>query len=542
MRKMDRRTFLRLIAGLATTAAVAAAGVGCAPGASFLVPIATPTQSTGAGAAVPKGPTGELTIGLSTGVDTLDVHLTRGGSTPAIMAHVMDGLRRRVSSGAWVPHLLKSWENVDDVTWIFHLQEGVEFTNGEKFNAAVLAYNFKRFADPATGTMQGGTQFTRYFKSCEVVDEYTVRWTTTSPVAPLLEFIPRPFLMMSPKAISELGKQTANQAVGSGPFKVVEYAPGERLVLEANEKYWMGAPKIAKVTIRTIPETATRLVELKTGRVDIIDQVPAENIPELEQAGGIKMVRVPSELTAYIQLNCAREPFNSVKVRQALNYAINRDAIVKGVMLGAGVPQVGYLSPAHEGYDPNLKPYAYDPDKARQLLADAGYPKGFKFTLSGPSGRYYKDKEILQAVASQLEAIGLTVTLNIVEWNTYVNQFTQTPRPFEAAMMGYGNSGGALYVMNSNVYSKANAYGYYGYVNPAFDKLYEEAMITFDPKQRDLKVRQLRQILYDDAPFIFVAGQQIVYAVRSNVQDFNPWPDGDFWLREGQGVYKTTGA
>jgi peptide/nickel transport system substrate-binding protein len=271
--------------------------------------------------------------------------------------------------------------------------------------------------------------------------------------------------------------------------------------------------------------------------VDVIDAVPAENIPELQQTKGINIVRAPNEMSAYIQLNCAKEPFNNVKVRQALNYAINRDAIVKGVMLGAGEPQVGFLSPAHEGYDPNLKPYAYNPDKARQLLEQAGYPKGFKFTLAGPTARYYKDKEILQAVASQLEAVGLTVDLKIMDWGAYIGEFIKKPPVFDAAMIGYGDGGTAFTALNMAVYSKANAAGYYGYKNSEFDSLYEKALGTLDTQQRAGLVRQMRQILYEEAPFIYVAAQQVIYAIRDNVHDFYPMPEGNFWLREGQGAY-----
>ena len=532
--QIDRRTFLRLIAGLAG-GAVAAIGAACVPGAT---PTAAPTPTAVPPTPTPKFPSGELNIVQATTVDTMDVHLTRGGLTPAVVGHMMDGLKRRLHTGEWVPHLIKSWENIDEVTWLFHLQEGVEFHNGEKFNASVLEYNFNRLADPGTGAMSGGERFTRDHKSCEVVDDYTVRWITQSPLAPILEFISEAFLMMSPQAIAELGKDTVNKAVGTGPFKFVEWTPGEKLIMEANENYWMGPPKLARVVWRPILEPVTRIVELKTGRADVISRVPAENIPELEQAGGIKIIRVPSEMSAYIQLNCGREPFNNVKVRQAMNYAIDREAIVKHVMLGAGEPQVGFLTSAHEGYDPDLKPYPYDPDKARSLLEQAGYPNGFKLTLSGPSGRYYKDKEILEVVASQLEAIGLTVELNIMEWGAYIGEFIKKPPPFDAGMIGYGDGGSAIATMNA-CYSRVESAGYYGYENPEFDDLLEEARATFDPKERDLKVRKLRQILYDEAPFIYVTVQQIIYATRDNVYDFYPWPDGDYWLREGDGCYKT---
>jgi peptide/nickel transport system substrate-binding protein len=306
--------------------------------------------------------------------------------------------------------------------------------------------------------------------------------------------------------------------------------------MEAYEDYWQGPPKLARVEWRPVLEAATRIVELKTGGADIIDQVPAENIAELEQAGGIQIFRLASEQPECIELNCAREPFNNVKVRQALNYAIDRDSIVQYVMLGAGEPQVTFLSPSHAGTDPDLKPYPYDPDKARSLLEEAGYPNGFKFTLSGPSGRYYKDKEVLEAVGSQLEAIGLTVELNIMEWGAYIGDFVKEPRVYDAGMIGYGDSGTFKSIYTA-VYSKSPSYGWYGYTNPDFDTLFDEAMGTFDDNERDLKVRELRQILYDDAPFIYIAAPQILFAARDNVHDFYPWPSGNFWLREGDGCY-----
>jgi len=545
--QIDRRTFLRLMAGLASGGALAAMGVGCAPGATPTeVSQATGTAVPTPGAATPiatpiptpKFPSGELNLVEASDLDTMDVHITRGGVTDVVVGHMIEALKRRVHTGEFVPHLVQEWENVDDLTWLLHLQEGVEFHNGEKFDASVLDYNFKRFADPATGTMYGGEKFTSYFKSCEVVDDYTIKWTTQAPLGPILEFISPAFEMMSPKAIAELGEDIVNKAVGTGPFKFVEWTPGAKLIMEANEDYWMGPPKLARVVWRPILEAATRLVELKTGGADVVGGIPAENIPELEDAGGIQILRAQNEQSPYIELNCFREPFNNVMVRQAMNYAIDRESIVQYVMLGAGEPQVGFLTSAHEGYDPDLKPYPYDPDKARSLLEQAGYPNGFKFTLSGPSGRYFKGKEILEAVGSQLEAIGLTVELNIMEWGAYVGEFIKRPTVFDAGMIGFGDDGSALGNMDACVYSKAESYGWFGYSNPEFDALFDEAMAMFDPEERDLKVRQMRQILYDEAPFIYVTNPQIIWAVRDEVRDFFPWPDGFYWLREGEGCYK----
>ncbi|HEM62438.1 MAG TPA: hypothetical protein ENO24_09120, partial [Chloroflexi bacterium] len=524
--QIDRRTFLRLMAGIASGTAMAAMGVACAPAAAptaapEVTGAAVPTASAVQTTATPKFPSGELTVVTTQAVDTMDVHVTRGGAQ-SMVGHMLDGLKRRLHTGKWTTHLISSWENVDEVTWLFHLQEGVVFHNGEVFNASVLEYNFKRFADPDTGTMYGGERFTQYHKSCEVVDDYTVTWTTQTPLAPILEFISDAFQMMSPQAITELGADLVNKAVGTGPFKFVEWTPGEKLVMEANEDYWMGPPKLARVVCRQIVEPATRIVELKTGGVDAISHVPVENIPELEEAGGIQIIRVPSEMPSYIELNCGREPFNDVRVRQAMNYAIDRESIVQYVMMGAGEAQAGFLTSAHEGYDPDLKPYPYDPDKARSLLSDAGYPNGFKFTLSGGIGQSYKDKEIMEAVASQLEEIGLTVELNIMEFGAFIGEFIEKPAPFDAASIAYGSRGSSFETMNMSVYSKANGAGWYGYENPEFDALFEEAMATFDPTERDLKVRQLRQILYDDAPFIYIAVPQIIYATRANVHDFYP--------------------
>jgi peptide/nickel transport system substrate-binding protein len=501
-----------------------------------------PDQATAAAIATPVIPTefprGELNFIDASTVDTMDIHVTRGGVTFTVLGNIYDGLKRRKHSGEIVNHLIESYENPDNVTWLFHLQQGVTFHNGEKFDARVVKFNFDRYADPATGSMHGGETFTRSFTACEVVDNYTVKWTTAKPLGPMFEYIRDSFMMMSPKAFTELGKDVATYAIGTGPFKFVEYLPGERLVMEANQDYWMGTPKLSRVVWRSIGEAASRLVELKTGRADIISQVPVEDIAALEDAENINIIRRSSDLSTYIALNCTREPFNNVLVRQALNYAIDRDSIVKYVMLGAGEPQAGFLTSAHTGYDPSLRPYPYDPDKARKLIEQAGYPNGFKFTLSGPSDRYFKDREILEAVAAQMEAIGLSVQLNIMEWATYIGEFIKKPPTFDAGMIGYGNGGTAFSAMGQSVYSVSQESGWFGYDNPEFNAKYEQAMMMFDPAERDLAVRELRQILYDDAPFIYIAAPQQLYAAHDDVRDFFPGPSGDYWFREGDGCYK----
>lgn len=524
---ISRRDFLRISSEILAAAGIGASGIfGSRP------------QKAYASGNLQYEDLPELVIAQDFDLDTLDSNLTAAsGSVPYILGHIQDGLRRPKYGGGYTLQLVDHLELVDDLTYLLHLKQGIKFQDGSDFNADVVVANFDRYADPATGTVQGGEGFTVYYKSWEAVDEYTVKLVTQDLLADVLNYLGEGNLMHSKKQLEERPESLQYEVIGTGPYKFVEWIPGERFVVEINPDYWGDKPHFSKITWRPVLEAATRVVELKTGRADIITNLPLEFINDIENTKGLKILKETGNMSSYIQFNCEKPPFNDKRVRQAMNYAIDRDSIVNYVMQGYGEPQVTFLNPSHDGYDPDLKPYPYDPEKAKELLAEAGYADGFTFTLAAPTDRYQKGKEICEAVAAQLEKIGVHAILEFSEFSSYIQRFVTRPVTFDAGLIGYGNSP-AMWEIASSAYSRVPQAGYMSWLNEEFDDKFEKAKTIFDDKERDLAIRELRQILYDDPPFMYVVQPLSVFAMKENIQNFKLWPDMGYWLLEGGGCYK----
>ncbi len=316
-----------------------------------------------------------------------------------------------------LPALATSWETPSDATWRFKLRQGVKFHDGSPFNAEVAKYSLDRFVDPATKNPEAAVL--KPITSVKAVDESTLELTTDGPFAATLTAIQNAF-MMSPTAVQAAGDQIARKPVGTGQYRFVDWVPGERLVMEANPDYWGTKAKIQRLTWKPVTEASTRIVALRTGQADLIANIP----PQLaDQVSGpdMKLERVPGILIT-IMFNFAMKPFDDPKVRQALNHAVNVDEIIQFVLGGAATRLASATKPGMLGHDPDLKPYPYDPAKAKQLLAEAGFPNGFEATLDAPNGRYLNDKAVAEAIVGQLNKVGLNITLNLPDYNALVQK------------------------------------------------------------------------------------------------------------------------
>ena len=340
---------------------------------------------------------------------------------------------------------------------------------------------------------------------------------TDGPYAALLPVL-YDAVMMSPSAVKAAGEAVAKKPVGTGPYRFVEWVPGERLVMEANPDYWGDKPKLQRITWKPVPEASTRVVALRTGDADLIGGVPPQLEAQINEPDA-KLAKVQGIMMTVI-FNAAKKPFDDSRVRQALNYAVNVDEIIQFVMGGAGYRLASATKPGMLGYDPDLKPYPYDPEKAKQLLAEAGYPNGFEATFDGPSGRYINDKAVSEAIVGQLNKIGLRITPNVVEWNNFVQKVIKQESQFfliaqidpttEIAFPRTYLPGGALYQ---------------NYQNKDVADLIQRGNRTLDRAERDKIFRQANQVLYNDPPWLFLYAQQDVYGLRSRLQGFEPRTD-----------------
>jgi len=454
----------------------------------------------------------EIVIAQGVDATTLDPHMHAETTTTNVTSQIFDRLLVRDAEMKLQPQLALSVTALDELTWEVKLREGIKFHNGEPLDAEVVKYNIDRIIDPTVRSPQAGN-----FSSVdrvEVVDQYTVKIYTKTPY-PILPS--RLNLQIVPKAyIEENGMEYfATHPVGTGPYKFVSWTKDEAVVLEANEDYWQAAPAIKKVTIKPIPESSTRVAELQTGSVDLIVNVPPHQAQELDSGSGTKVVKTQSGRYITIVLVTGKGgPLDDVRVRQALNYAVDVPAIIASVLDGHGYPSTQPLTPLDFGYNPAVKGYSYDPEKARQLLAEAGYPDGIDIQLDAPSGRYVMDKEVAEAIVGQLTEVGVRVNLNINEWGIHVTKILE--KKMEGAfLIGWGSD---LFDADSSLYSwyrTGQRFNYYS--TSELDGKLDAARAMMDVTARENLYHEIVTELVEAAPFIFLYQQEDLYAVNKGL-------------------------
>ena len=309
-----------------------------------------------AGAADPRG---ELRVAIPWTPENLDPTMNLSSIRATVGASLFDSLVGRDRDNRIVPELAESWRLLNDTTWQLKLRRGVVFHNGEPFNAEAVRFTFERVLDPDQKSPNRAN--VGEIARMDVVDEYTVNLITSRPYAPLLNRL-IDFPMVPPKYTAEKGNQgLALRPVGTGPVPLVALVKDEHLIVEAFDRHWRGAPTIARIVFKPMPEPFTRAAALRNGEVDLITTMPPSLARELERVPGVKVQRVPSTWIIYLGLNAFKKPLSDVRVRQALNYATDVDAIVQAVLDGNGRRQEGPFTPQMFGYDASVKGYRSDP-------------------------------------------------------------------------------------------------------------------------------------------------------------------------------------
>ena len=472
---------------------------------------------------VPAGaqPQGELRVAIPWTPENLDPTMNLSSIRATVGVSIFDSLVGRDADQRIVPQLAESWKLLDDNTWQLRLRRGVIFHDGEPFNAEAVRFTFQRVLDPEQRSPNRAT--IAEIIRVDIVDDLTVNLVTRQPYAPLINRL-LDFPMLPPKYTAEKGNQgMALRPVGTGPFRFVELVKDGRLVVEAFDRHWRGTPRVQRIIYKPIPEPFTRAAALRNNEVDLITTVPPSLARELERVGGIRVQRVPSTWIIYLGLNALKKPLSDVRVRQALNYATDVDAIIKNVLEGQGRRLEGPLAPHVFGYDASVKGYAPDPARARRLLAEAGYPDGLEVTLDSPSGRYQGDKEIAEALGGQWQKAGFKPEVQVAEWGAYFKRYLG--KQFQDAyLLGTGGpmqDGDELFNLVS---SKGR--GLY-YKNERVDSLLDLGRSTTDAARRRQIYRDLARAMLDDATWVFLLQQVDIYASRDRLT----WaPRGDQWM------------
>ncbi|SFU21184.1 ABC transporter substrate-binding protein [Mesorhizobium sp. YR577] len=459
----------------------------------------------------------EITIARQVSTSAMDPGFLREAAT--IVDNIFDTLVMRDKDMTLVPGLAESWTAIDDTTWEFKLRQGVKFHNGEAFNADAVKFTIDRIIDP--NAKSPTLSYIRTISSVEVVDPYTVRIKTSGPDPLLPTRMSRyPAYIVPPGYVKEVGNDVfASKPVGTGPYKFVEFIPDQHVVLEANPDYWRGKPLIQRVTWRAIPDGTARLTALVTGEVDLIENVPVDLAPIIAQSPDADLVQVKNGgLTIYLGLVMNEKPLDNVKVRQALDLAIDRQSIVTNILQGMATPTGTQVGVADFGYL-NIPPAPYDPEKAKKLLAEAGFPEGFSIKMQS-THRYMKDGEVAQAIAQQFGDIGVKIDQEVLDWSVYVQQ---VPRKGPIFMLGWGSTqtldaDAAVYAImkTGEPYSTASI--------PELDKLLDQSREIVDPAARKLVLENIQKLAAEQAPLLPLYQEDALYGKAKKV-NFQGRPD-----------------
>lgn len=472
-----------------------------------------------------------LTIASGTDIENTNIHLVTSSPSFSVLEHIYEPLFSMNEEGVLEPLLAESIEATADNVYLVKLKEGISFTDGTPFNAEAVKANLDWVLNAENGAafrfllVVGGEP-----AAVEVVDEYTVQITTSVPFAPLPAHLSHGALaMISPAAIEQGTEFLASNAVGTGPYTLTSWARDEQVVLTRNADYWGEAPALETLIFKVVKEDGARMVEIESGIVDVAVRVPPADIPRLEADPNIDVVVTPGLRTIYVFFNVTQAPFDDVRVRQAVNYAVDVQAIVDNLFEGAALTSTAPFAPPIFGYSEQT-PYARDVERARELLAEAGVEPGTVVTLYHPTGRYVQDALVADAIRAQLAEVGLEVELQTLEWPQYV-PYVRRPAPendVQFAMLGWGTpTMDADYALFALFHSSEVPPGFNGsfYQNPEVDALLEAGRSTLDPEARQAAYAEAISIIWEDAPWLFLYSEIQVTAIRNNVEGFVVHPD-----------------
>src|SRR5712671_3028725 len=452
-------------------------------------------------------PEGKIVIAQGVDPSTLDTMNQQETPASVVAAHIFDTLVERDQNLKVVPALAAEVPKlVAPTVWEVKLRKGVKFHNGEEFNAESVKYSLERVK---TG-LRASSNF-RPIDHVEIVDPFTVKVHTAKPWPTFVSIMTfRQASMYPPKAYA--GKDSAfisKNPIGTGPYKLVRWSKDEEIVLEANDQYWRGAPKIKTVVFRPIPDDAVRVAALQNGEVDVAVNIPPHLASIIAGHPKVFLSTAPSIRTLQLMfvtheydaqhklIGPYKGPTVDKRVRQAIAYAIDADEIIKGVLDGKAMRTATMLTPLHFGYDASLKPIKQDLARSKKLLAEAGYAGGLEITLNSPQGRYVRDKEVAEAVTGQLTKAGIRTTVRTHEWVHYFGTLAYNHKTPPVWLIGWG----AGTYDAETVYVPLFRSGRFlsNYYNADFEGMIEQAQATMDPKKRVEIYHRINRLWVEDA-------------------------------------------
>lgn len=486
---------------------------------ALVATLALPGLSSGATAQ-------ELRVGLAAEPTAMDPHFHNLTPNNGLLSHVFERLVETAPDNTLVPGLAESWKVLDERTWEFKLRANVKWHDGKAFTADDVAFTFER----APNVPNSPSSFAAAVrgKTLKKIDDLTIQISTAAP-HPLMPNDLSNLLIISRAAGSGAKTEDYNSgkaAIGTGPYRFGTYVPGDRVEVVANETYWGTKPRWAKITFKSIKAGPARVAALLAGDVDVIEDVPTADIERLKKDPKVEISQGISRRVIYFHLDQFRDetpfitakdgakiknPLRDRRVRLALSKALNREAIVSRVMEGVAIPAGQLLDESFFGTSKKLKPVAYDPEGARKLLAEAGFPSGFRMTLHAPNGRYTNDVKIAEATAQMFTRVGVETALETLPPGPFFSRASSGAggQPeFSFILVGWGSDTGETSsplksLLGTFDPAKGTGTANRGrYSNPGLDKLIEDALATVDDAKRGALLAQASELAMEDVGLI----------------------------------------
>ena len=466
-------------------------------------------------------PANELIVIQSSDAVSMDPHRSNDSHSARAWMQIYDGLVTLDPDMNVVPALAREWTLIDDYTWQFTLNQGVRFHNGDEMKASDVKFTFDRHTDPAMAAPASFMLTT--VRETRVIDDYTVQIITSQPSASLIFNLTHPGMgILSERAVREAGDNYATNPVGTGPFRFVEWVRNQRVVLERYNDYFQGPPSIERVVIRIIPEGATAMAELMAGSADMVFEVSTQFADQFRPGSGMTLEHFSTFSLMYLSFDMREEPFNDVRVRRAINYAIDNQALITMAWSGFGQQLRGPLPPFVNGVNDTLTGYPFDLERARALMAEAGHSNGFSSTLFiSDSDIHGRIGTVLQA---QLREIGINLTLQILEWGAFLERTAQGVPMFVLSWFTVtADADNGMYALfHSNSHGSRGNRSFY--TNNEVDRLLDAGRAEFNVPVRMNMYQRAQEIILDEAPWGFLAATEYLVGRSNRVRGFVPMP------------------
>lgn len=435
-----------------------------------------------------------------------------------------------------IPELAEKWDASPDATvYTFHLRQGVKFQDGTPFNAEAVKFNFDRIRNP-DNKLKRYSLF-KVISKVDVIDDYTVRFTLSEPFGAMIATFAHPAgAISSPTAIQKYGADYGKHPVGTGPYQFSDWVPADHLTMVKNPDYWdqNNGPKVDKIIVKPVPEDGTRVAMLQKGDAQFINNVPFAQAATVKGDKNLSLVETPSIYTYWVAMNTQKKPFDNLKVRQALNYAIDKEAIIKSVLSSYAQPCDSPLAPGVWGYNKTMT-YPYDPAKAKSLLAEAGYPNGFQATLRGASDT--TAKQVMEALQAQFAKVGIQVQVQSLDSATLTAERFKPldQNKGELDYAGWSPSTGDADWGIRPLLTKDNwppsNFNLAFYTNPKVEADVKAALQTSDPEKRKAAYADAQKVIMEDCPWGFLWSTTLLGGSRTNVGGISIQPDGIGYYR-----------